>query len=77
MLAVTCETSARNELTEDEALRVLLGGPDPVRRYLGAYTHRVAISNHRLVTFVDDQVTLRWRDSAHNNKKTADDASGR
>ena len=38
-------------------------------RYLGAYTHRVAISNHRLVSFVDDEVTFRWRDSAHKNKK--------
>jgi predicted RNA-binding Zn-ribbon protein involved in translation (DUF1610 family) len=36
--------------------------------YLGHYTHRVAISNHRLVSFVDDQVTFRWRDSAHNNE---------
>ena len=45
------------------------GGPDQVLRYLGAYTHRVAISNHRLVSFVDDQVTFRWRDSAHHNKK--------
>src|SRR5713101_1095969 len=45
------------------------GGPDQVLRYLGAYTHRVAISNHRLVSFVDDQVTFRWRDSAHKNKK--------
>lgn len=45
------------------------GGPDQVLRYLGAYTHRVAISNHRLVSLNDDQVTFRWRDSAHNNKK--------
>jgi hypothetical protein len=45
------------------------GGPDQVLRYLGAYTHRVGISNHRLVSFVDDQVTFRWRDSAHKNKK--------
>jgi len=45
------------------------GGPVPVLRYLGAYTHRVAISNHRLVSFVDGQVTFRWRDSAHKNKK--------
>ncbi len=45
------------------------GGPDQVLRYLGAYTHRVAISNHRLVWFLDDQVTFRWRDSAHHNKK--------
>jgi predicted RNA-binding Zn-ribbon protein involved in translation (DUF1610 family) len=45
------------------------GGPDQVLHYLGAYTHRVAISDHRLVSFVDDQVTFRWRDSAHRNKK--------
>jgi hypothetical protein len=38
-------------------------------RYLGHYTHRVAISNHRLVSLVDDQVTFRWRDSAHNNEQ--------
>ena len=37
--------------------------------YLGRYTHRVAISNHRLVSLVDDQVTFRWRDSAHNNQQ--------
>jgi hypothetical protein len=45
------------------------GGPDQVLRYLGAYTHRVAISNHRLVSFLDNHVTFRWRDSAHHNKK--------
>jgi hypothetical protein len=45
------------------------GGPEQVLRYLGAYTHRVAISNHRLVSFMNDQVTFRWRDSAHKNKK--------
>src|SRR6266446_1524693 len=43
------------------------GGADQALRYLGAYTHRVAISNHRLVSLVDDQVTFRWRDSAHKN----------
>ncbi len=45
------------------------GGPDYVLRYLGRYTHRVAISNHRLVSFQDGQVTFRWRDSAHNNEQ--------
>ena len=45
------------------------GGPERVLRYLGAYTHRVAISNNRLVFFADDKVTFRWRDSAHKNKK--------
>jgi hypothetical protein len=45
------------------------GGPERVLRYLGAYTHRVAISNHRLVSFADGRVTFRWRDSAHKNRK--------
>ncbi len=37
--------------------------------YLGRYTHRVAISNHRLVSFADEKATFRWRDSAHNNEQ--------
>jgi hypothetical protein len=37
--------------------------------YLGRYTHRVAISNHRLTSFADGVVTFRWRDSAHNNEQ--------
>jgi Putative transposase/Transposase zinc-binding domain len=45
------------------------GGPEQVLRYLGRYTHRVAISNHRLVSFADGEVTFRWRDSAHNNEQ--------
>jgi len=45
------------------------GGPRYVLRYLGRYTHRVAISNHRLVSFIDDRVTFRWRDSADHNKQ--------
>ena len=45
------------------------GGPQYVLQYLGRYTHRVAISNHRLVSFADGQVTFRWRDSAHHNEQ--------
>jgi hypothetical protein len=45
------------------------GGPEHALRYLGAYTHRVAISNHRLVTLSENNVTFRWRDSAHGNKQ--------
>jgi len=45
------------------------GGPEYVLQYLGRYTHRVAISNHRLVSFADGQVIFRWRDSAHNNEQ--------
>jgi Putative transposase/Transposase zinc-binding domain len=45
------------------------GGPEYVLHYLGRYTHRVAISNHRLISFEGGQVTFRWRDSAHNNEQ--------
>jgi hypothetical protein len=45
------------------------GGPEYVLQYLGRYTHRVAISNHRLVSFTEGKVTFRWRDSAHNNEQ--------
>src|SRR6202163_3766187 len=45
------------------------GGPEYVLQYLGRYTHRVAISNHRLVSLANGQVTFRWRDSAHNNEQ--------
>lgn len=45
------------------------GGPEHVLQYLGNYTHRIAISNHRLVGLADGQVRFRWRDSAHKNKK--------
>src|ERR1700757_3231686 len=50
-------------------LKPPFGGPAYVVHYLGRYTHRVAISNHRLVSFVNGQVTFRWRDSAHNNEQ--------
>jgi len=45
------------------------GGPQYVLQYLSRYTHRVAISNHRLVALTDDQVTFRWRDSADHNQQ--------
>jgi len=45
------------------------GGPRHVLHYLARYTHRVAISNHRLVAFQDGQVTFRWKDYAHGSKQ--------
>jgi Putative transposase/Transposase zinc-binding domain len=45
------------------------GGPHHVLAYLAAYTHRVAISNHRLLAFNNDQVTFLWKDYAHGNRK--------
>ena len=45
------------------------GGAESVLRYLGRYTHRVAISNHRLLDFNGESVTFRWKDYAHGNKE--------
>jgi len=50
-------------------LKPPFGGPQHVLRYLAGYTHRVAISNHRLVAFEHDKVTFRYKDYAHGNKK--------
>jgi hypothetical protein len=36
--------------------------------YLGRYTHRVAISNRRLIDMPGEQVRFRWRDYRHHNK---------
>jgi hypothetical protein len=45
------------------------GGPGHVLQYLARYTHRVAISNHRLIGFKDGKVTFRWKDYTRGNKK--------
>jgi len=42
--------------------------PEKVVDYLGRYTHRVALSNDRLVKMEDNRVTFRWRDSADNDQ---------
>jgi hypothetical protein len=44
------------------ALKPAFGGSIQVLRYLGRYTHRVAISNHRLLAFEEERVTFRWKD---------------
>jgi hypothetical protein len=40
-------------------------GPAQVLSYLGRYTHRVAISNHRLLSLKNGAVTFSWRDNRH------------
>jgi hypothetical protein len=45
------------------------GGPEQVLKYLARYTHRVAISNHRLVKLEHGQVTFRYRDYADARKE--------
>ena len=45
-----------------------LGGPEYVLKYLAHYTHRVAISNHRLVSLAEGRVTFRWKDYRDGSK---------
>jgi hypothetical protein len=44
------------------------GGPQQVLRYLARYTHRVAISNGRLLALENGHVRFRWRDSRDHNQ---------
>jgi hypothetical protein len=45
------------------------GGAATVLKYLARYTHKAAISNHRLVALADGRVTFRWKDYAHGCKQ--------
>ncbi len=42
-------------------------GPKQVLQYLGKYTHRVAISNHRIIDVKDDRVIFKWKDYKDGN----------
>src|SRR6185369_13537435 len=44
------------------------GGPEQVLKYLARYTHRVAISNHRLLKVEDGRVFFTWKDYARENQ---------
>jgi hypothetical protein len=44
------------------------GGPEQVLDYLSQYTHRIAISNRRILSFTNRQVTFEWRDYADSNR---------
>ena len=64
----------------DEVLNVLMSkdwnvyakppftSPKDVLNYLGRYTHKIAISNHRILDADEDNVTFKWRDYADGNK---------
>jgi len=45
-------------------------GPEQVIEYLGRYSHKIAISNHRIVSLADGKITFRYKDyaSGGNNK---------
>jgi Putative transposase/Transposase zinc-binding domain len=44
-------------------------GPQQVMDYVGRYTHRVAIANHRIVDIENGQVSFNWRDYRDNNQQ--------
>ena len=44
------------------------GGPEQVLAYLGRYTHRVALTNSRLLDLEDGRVLFRWKDYRHHDK---------
>ena len=43
------------------------GGPEQMLKYLARYTHRVAISNSRILSGADGKVRFRWKDYARGN----------
>jgi Putative transposase len=45
------------------------GGPEHVLQYLARYTHRVAISNHRILDVSESHVTFRWKDYRHHSRQ--------
>src|SRR6266849_5299051 len=47
----------------------MFSATDAVLHYLARYTHRVAISNHRLVDVTDAKVTFRWKDYARGSRQ--------
>jgi hypothetical protein len=46
------------------------GGPRRVLQYLARYTHRVAISNHRLRSLENGRVSFEWKDYAHHGRRS-------
>jgi hypothetical protein len=73
------------DLAEDRAFKSLLdslyktgwvvyakapmGGPAQVLKYLGRYSHRIAISNRRILAISDGRVTFRYKDRQHNDQE--------
>ena len=69
---IDCPSTLIRALLKDDWVvyaKPAFGDPARVLRYLGRYTHRVAISNQRLLSFDGQRVSFRWRDYAHGNKQ--------
>ena len=69
---IDCPSTLVRALLKDDWVvyaKPAFGDPVRVLRYLGRYTHRVAISNQRLLSFDGHRVRFRWKDYAHGNKQ--------
>ena len=69
---IVCPSTLVRTLLKDDWVvyaKPAFGDPVRVLRYLGRYTHRVAISNQRLLSFDGQRVSFRWKDYAHGNKQ--------
>jgi Putative transposase/Transposase zinc-binding domain len=62
-----CEKTAKIEWVVH--IKPPFGGPQRVLRYLARYTHRVAISNHRLRALENGRVSFEWKDYAHHSQR--------
>src|SRR6266853_3493349 len=69
MIAAPNALSTAHDVARSSSLQLGSGGPEHVLHYLARYTHRVAISNHRLVEVTDTHVAFRWKDYAHHSKR--------
>jgi hypothetical protein len=71
--AFTCYLKPAKELEWCVYAKPPFAGPQQVLDYVGRYTHRVAISNHRLLDIEDDRVRFLWKDYRDDNQqKTMD-----
>jgi hypothetical protein len=64
--AVLCNRAQRKKWNVH--VKPPFGGPEQVLKYLARYTHRVAISNGRILSIVDGKVTFLWKDYADAGK---------
>ena len=62
-----CEEAAKIEWVVH--IKPPFGGPQRVLKYLARYTHRVAISNHRLRALENGRVSFEWKDYAHHSQR--------
>ena len=62
-------SSSRRQTMEVVLCQTPLAGPHQVLQYLARYTHRVAITNRRLLALQDGQVTFRWKDYQRGNRQ--------